>query len=122
MRLDTTKTKEKGLFVSSDPTPCFIFPIHIKMLDCEFSSEALLDTRASICFIDKDVARKDGLELIGKAYLAPVEVIDRQPLIFRKYDGRNTTFGSNVKGPSVSCCVQYHLMPQKSSGTWSSLV
>jgi hypothetical protein len=80
MRLDTTKTKEKGLFVSSDPTPCFIFSVHIKTLDCKFSSEALLDTGAFACFMDKDFARKHGLELIGKAHHAPVEVIDGRPL------------------------------------------
>jgi hypothetical protein len=77
MRLDATKSKEKGLFVSSDPTPCFTFPVHIKMLDCEFSNEALLDTRAFACFMDKDFAVKHGLELIGKAYLSLVEVIDQ---------------------------------------------
>jgi hypothetical protein len=80
MRLDTTKSKEKGLFVSSNPTQCFIFLVHIKMLDCEFFCEVLLDTRALACFIDKDFAIKHSLELIGKAYLAPVEVIDGWPL------------------------------------------
>jgi hypothetical protein len=81
MRLDATKSKEKDLFVSSDPTPCFIFLVHIKMLDCEFFSEALLDTGASICFMDKDFAMKHSLELIRKAHLAPVEVIHGWPLL-----------------------------------------
>jgi hypothetical protein len=80
MRLDATKSKEKGLFVSSDPMPCFIFHVHIKTLDYEFSSEALLDTRASACLIDKDFALKHNLELIEKAHPAPVEVIDGRPL------------------------------------------
>jgi hypothetical protein len=80
MRLDATKSKEKGLFVSSDPTPCFTFPVHIKTLGCEFSGDALLDTRASACFMDKDFALKYSLELIGKAHPAPVEVIDGRPL------------------------------------------
>jgi hypothetical protein len=75
MRLDITKSKEKGFFVSSDPMPCFTFLVHIKTLDCEFSSEALLDTRASTCFMDKDFALKHSLELIGKAHPAPVKVI-----------------------------------------------
>jgi hypothetical protein len=66
MTLDATKSKEKGLFISSNPTPCFIFPIHIKTFDCEFSCEVLLDTGASACFMDKDFTRKHGLELIGK--------------------------------------------------------
>jgi hypothetical protein len=52
MRLDATKSKEKGLFVSSDPTPCFIFHVYIKTLDCEFSDDALLDKGSSTCFMD----------------------------------------------------------------------
>jgi hypothetical protein len=76
MRLGTIKSKEKGLFVSSDPTPCFIFLVYIKTLDCEFSSEALLDIGISTCFIYKDFALKHNLELIRKAHPASVEVID----------------------------------------------
>ena len=51
MKLDITKSKEKGLFVSSDPISCFTFLVNIKILDCEFSNEALLDTGASVCFM-----------------------------------------------------------------------
>jgi hypothetical protein len=80
MRLDTTKSKEKCLFVSSNPMPCFIFPIHIKILDCEISNDALLDTRASVCFMDKDFVLKHSLELIEKAHPTPVEIIDGRPL------------------------------------------
>jgi hypothetical protein len=46
------------------------------MLDYEFSSEALLNTGAFACFMDKDFAMKHILELIGKAHPAPMEVID----------------------------------------------
>jgi hypothetical protein len=81
MRLDAIKSKEKGLFVSLDPTPCFTFHVHIKTLDCEFFSDALLDTGASACFMDKDFALKHSLELIGKAHHAPVEVIDKRPIV-----------------------------------------
>jgi hypothetical protein len=80
MRLDATKSKEKGFFVSLDPKPYFIFSILIKTLDCEFFSEALFDTKASKCFMGKDFALKHSLELIGKVHPAPVEVIDRRPL------------------------------------------
>jgi hypothetical protein len=80
MKQDAIKSKEKGLFVSSDPTPCFTFHVHIKMLDCKFFNEALLDIGASPCFMDKDFAMKHSLELIGKAHLAPVELIDGWPL------------------------------------------
>ena len=79
MRLDVTKSKEKGLFVTSDPTPWFIFHVYIKTLDCEFPSKALLDTWAYVCSMDKDFAMKHGLELIRKAHPAPVEIIDGQP-------------------------------------------
>ena len=80
MRLDATKSKEKDLFVSSDPMSYFIFHVHIKTLDCEFSSKVLLDTRASICIMDKDFALKHGLELIKKAHPTSMEVIDGRPL------------------------------------------
>ena len=80
MKLDATKSKDKGLFVSSNPTPCSIFHVHIKTSDCEFFSEALLDIGASICFMDKDFTLKHSLELIGKVHPIPVEVIDGQPL------------------------------------------
>ena len=80
MRLDTIKSKEKGLFVSLDPTPCFTFPIYIKTLDYEFFSKALLDTRVSPCFMDNDFAIKHSLELIGKTHSPFVEVIDGWPL------------------------------------------
>jgi hypothetical protein len=80
MRLDATKSKDKGLFVSSDPTPCFTFHVYIKTLYYEYSSDALLDTGAFACFMDKDFALKHSLELIGKAHPAPVEVIDGRPL------------------------------------------
>ena len=76
MRLDATKSKEKDLFVFS----CFTFPVHIKMLNCEFSTEALLDPRASTYFMDKDFAMKHSLELIGKIHPIPVKVIDGRPL------------------------------------------
>jgi hypothetical protein len=79
MRLDATKSKEKGLFVSSNPTPCFTFHVYIKRLDCEFSSDALLDIGTSACFMDKDFALKHSLELIEKVHPAPVEVIDGRP-------------------------------------------
>ena len=81
LRLDATKTKEKGLFISSNPTRCFIFPVHIKILDYEFSSEALLDTRASVCFMNEEFAIKHSLELIEKNHFTPVEVIDGWPLV-----------------------------------------
>jgi hypothetical protein len=76
MRLDATKSKEKGLFISSDHTPCFTFPIHIKMFDCEFFSEVFLDTRVFACFMNDDFAMKHSLKLIEKTHLALVEVID----------------------------------------------
>jgi hypothetical protein len=79
MRLDATKSKEKGLFVISNPTPYFTFLVHIKTLDCEFSSKVLLTTGASTCIMDKDFALKHSLELVGKAHPTPMEVIDGRP-------------------------------------------
>ena len=60
--------------------PCFIFFIHIKTLDCKFSSEAFLDMGAFACFMDKDFARKRVLELTEKAHPTLVEVIDGRPV------------------------------------------
>ena len=80
MRLHATKSKKKGLFVSSNPTLCFAFPIRIKTLDCKFFSAALLNTIASTCFMDKDFAMNHSLNLIGKAYPALMEIIDGRPL------------------------------------------
>jgi hypothetical protein len=80
MRLDATKSKEKGLFVSSNTTPYIIFHVYVKTLDCEFFSDALLDTGASAYFMDKDFALKHSLELIEKAHPTLVEVIDERPL------------------------------------------
>jgi hypothetical protein len=81
MRLDATKSKEKGFFVSSNPTPHFTFPIHIKTLDCKFFSEALLDTGTFACFMNMDFAMKYSLEFLGKAHPTPMEIIDRRPLV-----------------------------------------
>ena len=83
MRLDATKSKKKGFFVSSNPTPCFIFFIHIKMLDCKFFSEAHLDTEAFACYMNMDFAMKHNLEFLGKAHPTPMEIIDGQPLASR---------------------------------------
>jgi hypothetical protein len=54
--------------------------MYISKHEREFSTEAILDTRASVCFMDKDFALKHSLELIGKAHSVPVEVIDGWPL------------------------------------------
>ena len=66
MRLDATKSKEKDFFVSSDLMLCFTFHVHIKTFDFEFSSEALSNTRAFVCFMDNDFVMKHSLELIEK--------------------------------------------------------
>jgi hypothetical protein len=81
MRLDATKFKEKGLFGSSYPIPCFTFPVHIKTLDYEFVNEVFLETRASACFMDKDFAMKHSLERIEKVHPTPMEIIDGRPLV-----------------------------------------
>ena len=80
MGLDASKFKEKGLFVFSNPMPCFTFHVHIKMFDCEFFSKAFLDIGVSACFINKDFVMKYSLELIVNAYPTYVEVIDGRPL------------------------------------------
>jgi hypothetical protein len=80
MRLNATKSKEKGFFVSLDHMSCFTVPVYIKTLDCEFSIEVFLDTGTSACFMDKDFTMKHSLEFIRKAHCALVEVIDGWPL------------------------------------------
>ena len=61
MRSNTTKSKEKDLFIYSDPMPCFTSHVYNKTLDYEFSSEALLETRVFICSMDKDFVMKHSL-------------------------------------------------------------
>ena len=72
--------------------------------------------------MDKDIAMKHSLELIRKVHPIPMEIIDGQLLCFGKCDGKNITFGSNVRISSDSCCFQYHSMLYKSNGTRSSMV
>ena len=104
-----TKSKEKNLFVSSDPIPCFIFHIHIKTLNCEFSNKAPLDVGTSACFMDKDFAMKHCLELIGKAHPTLVEVINGWFLA-----------SGNMMGETQP--LKVILGNQISNDTWSSMV
>jgi hypothetical protein len=103
--------------------PCFIFPVHIKTLDCEFSSKALLETRASACFMDKDFALKYSLELIGKAHPAPVEVINGWPLVSGNVMEETQPLVQVMLRDQVSHVVFNIIQcPLKSNGTWSSMV
>ena len=85
MQLDTIKKQpsKQGLLLPSTPTFCFTFSIKIKSLDGEILSEALLDTDATACFMDKDFATKHHIVLVKKKHPAPVEVIDGQSLASR---------------------------------------
>ena len=82
MRLNASKSQipMKGLFLPPNPTPSFTPFVHIKLLNCDIVVEALLDTKASFCVVDKDFAMKHNIVLVRKVHPALVEVIDGRPL------------------------------------------
>ena len=56
MRLDNRNPiKRKGLFLPSDPAPCFTISIKVKVESLNIHAKALLDTGASACFMDEDL-------------------------------------------------------------------
>ena len=81
MRLDTIRPQpSKGLFLPSDPSPCFTLPVRIKFSKHQLSVKALLDTGASACFMDKEFASRHNLILLKKVHPTHVEAIDGRPL------------------------------------------
>jgi hypothetical protein len=63
----------------SKPTPYFLLPIIIKGgKSMTMQTQALLDLRASTCFIDKELVSQHNLALVEKLTLMGVKVINGQ--------------------------------------------
>jgi hypothetical protein len=71
----------KGPILTSEASSCFIVPLIVKMDSNCIKVHTLLDSGASICFIDKDFADRHKLPLITNKHHILVEVIDGRPLV-----------------------------------------
>ena len=80
MRL-ANEAQSTGPILSSEASPCFTIPLRIQFESHSITVNALLDSGASACFIDKDFAERHKLPLVTKKIPVPVEVIDGRPLI-----------------------------------------
>ena len=66
--------------LSFEASPCFTIPLRIQFESHNITINALLDSGASACFIDKNFAECHKLALVTKKFLVPIEVIDGRPL------------------------------------------
>jgi hypothetical protein len=71
----------KGLILTYEASLCFFVPLIVKMDSTSIKVYALLGSRASVCFIDKDCVDRHKLSLISKKHPILVEVIDGRPLV-----------------------------------------
>ena len=69
--------------LSSEPSTCFTIPLRVKFDDHSIKVSALLDSGASVYFIDKDFAERHKLPLVTKKWPMSVKVIDGRPLVSR---------------------------------------
>jgi len=77
----TSVATSSGPILSSKPPRCFNIPLKIDFHPHNIKVKALLDSRASACFIDKNLVKPHNLPTIAKKYPVIVEVIDSRPLI-----------------------------------------
>ena len=70
-----------GPILSSEPSTCFTIPFRVKFDDHSIKVSALLDSRASACFIDKDFVECHKLPLVTKKCPVSAEIIDGKPLV-----------------------------------------
>ncbi len=80
MRL-TSITTSLSPILSSEPSRCFNIPLKIDFHPHSIKVKALLNSRASACFIDKNIVKHHNLPTILKKSPVAVEVIDGRPLI-----------------------------------------
>ena len=82
MQLESNgKTTKSGPILFANPTSCFIIPIWLG--PNKLATEALIDSEASTCFIDKSFAKQKKITLVQKFKVVPVKVIDGRPLSSR---------------------------------------
>ena len=84
----------KGPILISEAFLCFIVLIIVKIDSSSIKVNALLDSRAFACFMDKDFVDRHKLSLVTKKHLIPIEVIDGRPLVLR--DVTHKTTPSNI--------------------------
>ncbi len=80
MRLDfNASCVQNGPTLSSKPTPCFLLPIMIKGgKSMIMQTHSLFGSRASTCFIDKELVRQHNLALVEKMTPMAIEMINGQ--------------------------------------------
>ena len=76
------EAKSTCCILSSKAFLSIVIPLIIKSNVCSVRVSALLDFRASTCFIDKDFVECHNLPLVTKRIDVPVEVIDSISFIF----------------------------------------
>ena len=75
MQLESNeKTTKSGPILSANHASCFIVPIWLE--SNKLATEALIDSRALACFIDKSFAKQNKIILVQKSKAVPVEAID----------------------------------------------
>jgi hypothetical protein len=77
----TSAATSSSPILSSKPSCCFNVSLKIDFHPHDIKVKALLDSRASTSFIDKNLVKRHNLPIIPKKYPVIVEVIDGRPLI-----------------------------------------
>ena len=71
--------KKSRFFLSVQPSRCFIIPLHLGSQRLKIF--ALLDSRASVWFLDEEFMKLHKIPIIKKLNPTHVEVIDKWPLV-----------------------------------------
>ena len=96
MQLESNgKTTKSGLILSANPASYFIVSIWLE--PNKLASEALINSRASACFIDKSFAKQNKITLVRKSKAVLVEVIDGHPLSSGDIIEETTPLATSIK-------------------------
>jgi hypothetical protein len=79
-------------------SPCFTILLIIKMDSNRIKVNALLDSKASAAFIDKDFANHHKLPLVLKKHPIPIKLIDDTPLVSRDVIHETTSLDIILEG------------------------
>jgi len=82
VRLTSVATSSSPI-LSSKPFRCSNIPLKIEFHPHSIKVKALLDSRATTCFIDKNLVKHHNLPIVPEKYPVTVKVIDGRPLISR---------------------------------------
>ena len=89
------KNTKSGPILSANPASCFIVPIWLG--PNKLATEALIDSRASACFIDKSFAKQNKITLVRKSKVVQVEAIDGRLLSSRDIIEETTPLATSIK-------------------------